>query len=95
MKKTPCGVCKAAGANSEHVAESGQLLIFLEIIIIINACFLQLHYLLCVLNAVFVQQEDGGLGITFVEGNTENGVEIQSISEVRGHTGKASLTSCS
>ncbi|KAF3837010.1 hypothetical protein F7725_004474 [Dissostichus mawsoni] len=33
-------------------------------------------------------KEDGGLGITFVEGNTENGVEIQSISEVRGHTGK-------
>ncbi|KAI4808574.1 hypothetical protein KUCAC02_000631 [Chaenocephalus aceratus] len=26
-------------------------------------------------------KEDGGLGITFVEGNTENGVEIQSISE--------------
>ena len=51
--------------------------------------------MLCVLNAVFVQQEDGGLGITFVEGNTENGVEIQSISEVRGHTGKVSLTSCS
>ncbi|XP_047445915.1 multiple PDZ domain protein isoform X3 [Mugil cephalus] len=33
-------------------------------------------------------KEDGGLGITFVEGNTENGVEIQSISEVKGHTGK-------
>ncbi|XP_063756952.1 multiple PDZ domain protein isoform X2 [Eleginops maclovinus] len=33
-------------------------------------------------------KDDGGLGITFLEGNTENGVEIQSISEVRGHTGK-------
>ncbi|XP_045921845.1 multiple PDZ domain protein-like isoform X4 [Micropterus dolomieu] len=33
-------------------------------------------------------KEDGGLGITFVEGNTESGVEIQSISEVKGHTGK-------
>uniref|UniRef100_A0AAQ6A7S8 Multiple PDZ domain protein n=1 Tax=Amphiprion ocellaris TaxID=80972 RepID=A0AAQ6A7S8_AMPOC len=33
-------------------------------------------------------QEDGGLGITFVDGNTDTGVEIQSISEVKGHTGK-------
>ncbi|XP_039679420.1 multiple PDZ domain protein isoform X6 [Perca fluviatilis] len=33
-------------------------------------------------------KEDGGLGITFVEGNTESGVEIQSISEGKGHTGK-------
>nr|XP_046237330.1 multiple PDZ domain protein-like isoform X11 [Scatophagus argus] len=33
-------------------------------------------------------KEDGGLGITFEEGNTESGVEIQSISEVKGHTGK-------
>eukprot|EP00064_Thunnus_orientalis_P005177 superscaffoldBa00000496_g5190 len=33
-------------------------------------------------------KEDGGLGITFVEGNSECGVEIQSISEVQGHTGK-------
>ncbi|KAF1380566.1 hypothetical protein PFLUV_G00165180 [Perca fluviatilis] len=33
-------------------------------------------------------EEDGGLGITFVEGNTESGVEIQSISEGKGHTGK-------
>ncbi|XP_042367906.1 multiple PDZ domain protein isoform X2 [Plectropomus leopardus] len=33
-------------------------------------------------------KEDGGLGITFVEGNTESGVEIQSITEVKGHTGK-------
>ncbi|XP_074480859.1 multiple PDZ domain protein isoform X19 [Sebastes fasciatus] len=33
-------------------------------------------------------KEDGGLGITFVEGNTESGVEIQSICEVKGHTGK-------
>ncbi|KAL7374805.1 hypothetical protein ABVT39_007383 [Epinephelus coioides] len=33
-------------------------------------------------------KEDGGLGISFVEGNTETGVEIQSISEVKGHTGK-------
>uniref|UniRef100_A0A671WSL4 Multiple PDZ domain protein n=1 Tax=Sparus aurata TaxID=8175 RepID=A0A671WSL4_SPAAU len=33
-------------------------------------------------------EEDGGLGITFEEGNTESGVEIQSISEMKGHTGK-------
>ncbi|XP_022614452.1 multiple PDZ domain protein isoform X3 [Seriola dumerili] len=33
-------------------------------------------------------KEDGGLGITFVEGDTESGVEIQTISEVKGHTGK-------
>ncbi|XP_029310521.1 LOW QUALITY PROTEIN: multiple PDZ domain protein [Cottoperca gobio] len=33
-------------------------------------------------------KEDGGLGITFMEGNTESGVEIHSISEVKGHTGK-------
>uniref|UniRef100_A0AAX7V3B9 Multiple PDZ domain protein n=1 Tax=Astatotilapia calliptera TaxID=8154 RepID=A0AAX7V3B9_ASTCA len=33
-------------------------------------------------------KEDGGLGITFVEGDTEAGVEIESISEVQGHTGK-------
>ncbi|XP_059210532.1 multiple PDZ domain protein [Centropristis striata] len=33
-------------------------------------------------------KEDGGLGIDFVEGNTESGVEIQSISEVTEHTGK-------
>ncbi|XP_030286729.1 multiple PDZ domain protein isoform X4 [Sparus aurata] len=33
-------------------------------------------------------KEDGGLGITFEEGNTESGVEIQSISEMKGHTGK-------
>ncbi|XP_030578367.1 multiple PDZ domain protein [Archocentrus centrarchus] len=33
-------------------------------------------------------KEDGGLGITFVEGDTETGVEIESISEVQGHTGK-------
>ncbi|KAM3591253.1 uncharacterized protein V6R79_025536 [Siganus canaliculatus] len=32
--------------------------------------------------------EDGGLGITFEEGNTESGVTVQSISEVKGHTGK-------
>ncbi|TDG99707.1 hypothetical protein EPR50_G00197720 [Perca flavescens] len=32
-------------------------------------------------------KEDGGLGITFVEGNTDSGVEIQSISEGKGHTG--------
>uniref|UniRef100_A0A7N8WY35 Multiple PDZ domain crumbs cell polarity complex component n=1 Tax=Mastacembelus armatus TaxID=205130 RepID=A0A7N8WY35_9TELE len=32
--------------------------------------------------------DDGGLGITFVEGNTESGIEIQSISEVKGDTGK-------
>uniref|UniRef100_A0A668W605 Multiple PDZ domain crumbs cell polarity complex component n=1 Tax=Oreochromis aureus TaxID=47969 RepID=A0A668W605_OREAU len=34
-------------------------------------------------------KEDGGLGITFVEGDTEAGVEIESISEVQGHTGKS------
>ncbi|XP_035769455.1 multiple PDZ domain protein [Neolamprologus brichardi] len=33
-------------------------------------------------------KEDGGLGITFVEGDTEAGVEIESISEVQGHTSK-------
>ncbi|XP_039996432.1 multiple PDZ domain protein isoform X3 [Xiphias gladius] len=33
-------------------------------------------------------EEDGGLGVTFVEGNTESGVEIQSMSEVTEHTGK-------
>ncbi|XP_029382846.1 multiple PDZ domain protein isoform X2 [Echeneis naucrates] len=33
-------------------------------------------------------KEDGGLGIAFVDGNTESGVEIQSISEIKGHTGK-------
>ncbi|XP_053198884.1 multiple PDZ domain protein [Scomber japonicus] len=33
-------------------------------------------------------KDDGGLGVTFVEGNTESGVEIQSISEAQGHTGK-------
>lgn len=46
-------------------------------------------------NAVVLPQEDGGLGITFVEGNTESGVEIQSISEVKGHTGKVCVTVCS
>uniref|UniRef100_A0A8C5HVN2 Multiple PDZ domain crumbs cell polarity complex component n=1 Tax=Gouania willdenowi TaxID=441366 RepID=A0A8C5HVN2_GOUWI len=38
-------------------------------------------------DAVF-QQEDGGLGITFEDGNTENGVEIKSKSEVRNSSGK-------
>ncbi|XP_028285641.1 multiple PDZ domain protein isoform X3 [Parambassis ranga] len=33
-------------------------------------------------------KDDGGLGITFIEGNTDTGVEIQTISEVKGHTGK-------
>ncbi|KAM4536531.1 multiple PDZ domain protein isoform 4-T4 [Odontesthes bonariensis] len=33
-------------------------------------------------------KEDGGLGVTFVDGNTDGGVEIQSISEVMGHSGK-------
>ncbi|XP_072232113.1 multiple PDZ domain protein isoform X3 [Leuresthes tenuis] len=33
-------------------------------------------------------KEDGGLGVTFVEGNTDSGVEIQSISEMMGHSGK-------
>ncbi|KAF7666688.1 hypothetical protein LDENG_00096410 [Lucifuga dentata] len=33
-------------------------------------------------------KEDGGLGITFVEGNTESGVQIQSICEVKGHMDK-------
>uniref|UniRef100_A0AAX7VJ76 Multiple PDZ domain protein n=1 Tax=Astatotilapia calliptera TaxID=8154 RepID=A0AAX7VJ76_ASTCA len=40
------------------------------------------------LMSVSLHQEDGGLGITFVEGDTEAGVEIESISEVQGHTGK-------
>lgn len=39
-------------------------------------------------HAVVLHQEDGGLGISFVEGNTESGVEVQSISEAEGHTGK-------
>uniref|UniRef100_A0A8C5HXP9 PDZ domain-containing protein n=1 Tax=Gouania willdenowi TaxID=441366 RepID=A0A8C5HXP9_GOUWI len=33
-------------------------------------------------------REDGGLGITFEDGNTENGVEIKSKSEVRNSSGK-------
>ncbi|XP_068163725.1 multiple PDZ domain protein isoform X3 [Antennarius striatus] len=33
-------------------------------------------------------KEDGGLGITFEEGSTESGVEIQSISEEEGHADK-------
>ncbi|XP_028330477.1 multiple PDZ domain protein isoform X3 [Gouania willdenowi] len=33
-------------------------------------------------------KEDGGLGITFEDGNTENGVEIKSKSEVRNSSGK-------
>uniref|UniRef100_UPI003AAA223C multiple PDZ domain protein n=1 Tax=Centroberyx gerrardi TaxID=166262 RepID=UPI003AAA223C len=33
-------------------------------------------------------KEDGGLGITFVEGDTESGVEIHSISELKGHANK-------
>ncbi|KAM9426794.1 LOW QUALITY PROTEIN: multiple PDZ domain protein [Pholidichthys leucotaenia] len=37
---------------------------------------------------VIKQEDDGGLGITFVEGNTDAGVEIQSICEAQGHTGK-------
>ncbi|XP_051799677.1 multiple PDZ domain protein isoform X9 [Acanthochromis polyacanthus] len=42
-------------------------------------------------------KEDGGLGITFVDGNTDAGVEIQSISEVKGHTDKSTCPdrSCS
>ncbi|XP_061566606.1 multiple PDZ domain protein isoform X3 [Cololabis saira] len=32
-------------------------------------------------------KEDGGLGITFVEGNTETGIEVQSISKTMGHPG--------
>uniref|UniRef100_A0A672GTG0 Multiple PDZ domain crumbs cell polarity complex component n=1 Tax=Salarias fasciatus TaxID=181472 RepID=A0A672GTG0_SALFA len=32
--------------------------------------------------------EDGGFGITFVEGNTDAGVEIHSIYEVKGHSEK-------
>ncbi|XP_030017617.1 multiple PDZ domain protein isoform X2 [Sphaeramia orbicularis] len=35
-----------------------------------------------------IAKDDGGPGITFVEGNTESGLEIESISEVKGHTGK-------
>ncbi|XP_068569487.1 multiple PDZ domain protein isoform X2 [Cebidichthys violaceus] len=33
-------------------------------------------------------KEDGGIGITFVEGKTDSDAEIQSISEVKGDTGK-------
>ncbi|XP_029941156.1 multiple PDZ domain protein isoform X2 [Salarias fasciatus] len=33
-------------------------------------------------------KEDGGFGITFVEGNTDAGVEIHSIYEVKGHSEK-------
>ncbi|KAM4611696.1 multiple PDZ domain protein [Polymixia lowei] len=33
-------------------------------------------------------KDDGGLGVTFVEGDTKNGVEIHSICELKGHTGK-------
>ncbi|KAM6909367.1 multiple PDZ domain protein [Xenentodon cancila] len=36
---------------------------------------------------IIKSKEDGGLGITFVKGDTETGVEVQSISEVMGHTG--------
>ncbi|KAG7262697.1 hypothetical protein CRUP_025502 [Coryphaenoides rupestris] len=34
------------------------------------------------------RKDDGGLGITFLDGDTSDGVEIESISEMRGHTGK-------
>ncbi|XP_041840662.1 multiple PDZ domain protein-like isoform X5 [Melanotaenia boesemani] len=37
---------------------------------------------------IIKSKDDGGLGIVFVDGNTETGVEIQSISEVLGYTGK-------
>ncbi|XP_034413454.1 multiple PDZ domain protein [Cyclopterus lumpus] len=37
-------------------------------------------------------KEDGGIGITFVQGNTDSGVEIQSISEVKGHAGNEGIT---
>ncbi|XP_056298420.1 multiple PDZ domain protein-like isoform X4 [Pseudoliparis swirei] len=36
-------------------------------------------------------EEDRGIGITFVEGNTDSEVEIQSISEVKGLTGKEGI----
>ncbi|KAK0137143.1 Multiple PDZ domain protein [Merluccius polli] len=34
------------------------------------------------------QKDDGGLGITFLDGDTADGVEIESIAEMQGHTGK-------
>ncbi|XP_069561184.1 multiple PDZ domain protein isoform X2 [Brachyistius frenatus] len=37
---------------------------------------------------IIKEKDDGGLGITFVEGNTDTGVEIKSISEIKGHTGR-------
>ncbi|XP_069374467.1 multiple PDZ domain protein isoform X9 [Paralichthys olivaceus] len=40
------------------------------------------------LHQIIKLKDDGGLGFTFVEGNTESGEEIQSASEVEGHTGK-------
>ncbi|TNN85139.1 Multiple PDZ domain protein [Liparis tanakae] len=36
-------------------------------------------------------KEDGGIGITYVEGNTDGEVEIQSMSEVKGLTGKEGI----
>ncbi|KAM9717233.1 multiple PDZ domain protein isoform 4-T4 [Menidia menidia] len=40
------------------------------------------------LHHIIKPKEDGGIGIAFVQGNTDSGVEIQSISEVMGHSGK-------
>uniref|UniRef100_UPI0037E944AE multiple PDZ domain protein n=1 Tax=Semicossyphus pulcher TaxID=241346 RepID=UPI0037E944AE len=39
-------------------------------------------------NHIIKLKDEGGHGITFVEGSTESGVEIQSICEVAGHTNK-------
>ncbi|XP_065806535.1 multiple PDZ domain protein isoform X3 [Labrus bergylta] len=39
-------------------------------------------------NHIIKLKDEGGHGITFVEGNTESGVEIQSICEVEGHAMK-------
>ncbi|CAG5929276.1 unnamed protein product [Menidia menidia] len=40
------------------------------------------------LHHIIKPKEDGGIGIAFVQGNTDSGVEIQSISEVMGHSEK-------
>ncbi|XP_041636093.1 multiple PDZ domain protein isoform X6 [Cheilinus undulatus] len=39
-------------------------------------------------NDIVKIKDDGGHGIIFVEGNTESGVEIESVSEVDAHTSK-------
>ncbi|XP_067379716.1 multiple PDZ domain protein isoform X2 [Channa argus] len=42
------------------------------------------------LHHIIKLKEDGGLGLTFAEGNTESGVEIQSMSEEKGNPGNES-----